>query len=83
MKTIEIGEGIPSVNELLKLAREENIILRSPDGQEFLLAEIDDFEREIELTRNNEEFMRFLDERSRNPRTYTLNEVREQLGLKR
>lgn len=82
MKTIEIREGIPSINDLLKLAREENIILRLPDGQEFLLAEIDDFEREIELTRNNEELMRFLDERSKNPRTYTLNEVREQLGLK-
>jgi len=52
MKTIEVNEGIPSVNELLKLAREENIILKLPDGQEFLLAEIDDFEREIELTRN-------------------------------
>lgn len=82
MKTIEIREGIPSINDLLKLAREENIILRLPDGQEFLLAEIDDFKREIELTRNNEDLMRFLDERSKNPRTYTLNEVREQLGLK-
>jgi hypothetical protein len=82
MKTIEVSKGILSVNELLKLAREENIILRLPDGQEFLLAEIDDFEREIELTRENEELMKFLDERSHNPRTFTLNEVREQLDLK-
>ncbi|HAG08204.1 MAG TPA: hypothetical protein DCK87_01370 [Desulfotomaculum sp.] len=82
MRTIEVREGIPSINELLKLARDENIILKLPDGQEFLLAEIDDFEREIELTRENEELMKFLDERSKNPRTFTLNEVREQLGLK-
>jgi hypothetical protein len=82
MKTIEVTEGLPSVDELLKLAGEENIILRFPNGREFLLAEIDDFEREIELTRENEELMKLLDERSKNPRTLTLNEVREQLGLK-
>ena len=54
-----------SLKEILELASEENIILRTQDGREFVLAEIDDFDREVELTRQNEEFMQFLDERSR------------------
>lgn len=82
MKTIEVRGKIPSVNDILKLASEENIILTLPDGHEFLLAEIDNFDREIELTRENQELMKFLDERSKNPRVFSLDEVREQLGLK-
>ncbi len=47
----------------------------------FLLAELDDFEREVERTRKNEELMRLLDRRSEQQTTFTLDEVREQLGL--
>jgi len=70
-----------SLKEILELASEENIILRTQDGREFVLAEIDDFDREVELTRQNEEFMQFLDERSRERKTFTLDQVRQQLGL--
>jgi len=41
------------------------VILRAPDGDEFILAGIDDFNREIELTRENKRFMRLLDSRGK------------------
>jgi hypothetical protein len=45
------------------------------------LAEIDDFDREIALTRQNEEFMLLLDQRAQQTQTVGLAEVKEQLGL--
>ncbi len=57
--------------------------LKTLDGREFVLAEVDDFNREIELTRQNQELMKFLDERSKERKTLTLNQVRKQLKLKR
>ena len=66
---------------LLKRASEENLILRAPDGREFIVAELDDFDRELELQRQNKEFMRFLDERGREKATISAEEARRSLGL--
>jgi len=81
MKTIKISAQEKKLSGLLKKASQENLILRSADGREFILAELDDFDREIELQRQNEEFMRFLDERGREKATHSLDDVRRKLGL--
>ncbi len=80
MKTFELSNA-PPLNELLDLAGQENLILRTPDGREFVLAEVDDFEREVALVRQQPELMAFLQERSRRDRTYSAEEVRQALGL--
>jgi hypothetical protein len=59
----------------------ENLVLRTEDGREFLLAELDHFDREVELTRQNEELMRLLDERGREKATLSSAEARAQLGI--
>jgi len=69
------------MTRLLQRAKRGGLILRSSDGHEFILAEIDDFNREIELTRRNKELRRFLDERGKQTKTLKASEVREQLGL--
>ncbi len=81
MKTIELSDEFPSVKELLDMADIDNIIIRLSNGQEFLIAEIDNFDREIELTRQNKELMAFLDERGKETKTFTLEQVRKKLGL--
>jgi hypothetical protein len=81
MKIIEVSENILNINEILNSAGTENIILKISDGREFILAEIDSFDRELELTRQNEELMDFLDRRSEEGETYTLEEVKQQLGI--
>lgn len=81
MKTIDLTREILSLGELLDSAGRENVILRTADGREFLLAEMDDFEREVGLVRQNQELMELLEQRSRAERTYTLDQAREALGL--
>ena len=57
MKTVRISSRSKVLSALIKRAGRENLILRTPDGREFILAELDDFNREIELTRQNTELM--------------------------
>jgi hypothetical protein len=55
--------------------------LVSVRGEEFILAEVDDLNREIELARQNRALMRFLDSRARQTETVSSEEVRNLLGL--
>lgn len=82
MKTIKLSNNPLNLEKVLKLASKENIILKSLEGREFILAEVDDFDREIELVRQNQELMRFLDNRSKETKTFTSEQVRKQLKIK-
>jgi len=81
MKTIDVGAKAPSLPELLELASNGNVILRAPDGKEFLLAEVDDLALEVALIRQQPELMDFLTERSAEAQRSSLKQVRETLGL--
>ena len=81
MKTVTISRRARGINALLEQARRRNLILRSADGHEFILAEVDDFDREIELTRQNKELMALLDQRAKQIKTIPLDEVKAELGL--
>ena len=52
-----------------------------PDGRQFVLAEIDDFESEMKLVREQDELMAFLDARSNSPRILSLDGVKATLDL--
>jgi hypothetical protein len=87
MRTIELGNKAQTVDELLTLAEAQNILIRTPDGRVFLVAEIDEgdtddtFAQEVELTRQNTELMKLLAERSSETGRYSSEQVREKLGL--
>ena len=81
MKTIKISRQSRSVNALLKKARQENLILRAPDGDEFILAGIDDFNREIELTRENNRIMKLLDSRRKQKAAVSPEEAKKRLRV--
>jgi hypothetical protein len=80
MRTVLVSPHDRSINALLAQAEKENLIVRSPDGREFILAEMDDFDREIELTRQNQSFMEFLDRRARESGAIPLDQVEAALG---
>src|SRR5207248_8314268 len=84
MKTIEVSPSAPTLVEVLDLAGEDNVILRTPEGRQFLLAEIDDFADEVAKVVQNESLMQLLAERSSDTSRVPLSQVREELqGKKR
>src|SRR4051794_24198502 len=82
-KGIDLATSSPTLAEVLELAAEDNVILRTPDGRQFVLAEIGDFGEEVARAGQNESLTRLLDERSREAARVPLGRVREQLRGKK
>jgi hypothetical protein len=57
------------------------LILRKPDGTEYVLSPVDDFAAEVESLSQNQEFMEFLAQRSRSTKRVSLLEARKRLGI--
>jgi hypothetical protein len=81
MKVIDCSVIDLSLSELLKLAIEDTLLLKSPDGQEFVVVQVDDFEEEVKSLGQSERFMKFLEERSQEKTRYSLGEVKQRLGI--
>jgi hypothetical protein len=81
MKTLELSNRPRDVRPLLELASEENLVITTPGGRQFVLAEIDDFDEEVRLVRENPELMAFLRARSQGSQTLTEAQLRRRLGL--
>jgi hypothetical protein len=79
MKAIDLSTASPTLAEVLELAGEENVVLRTPEGRQYVLAEIDDFAEEVAKVARNEALSRLLDERSQERTQFTLSQVREEL----
>lgn len=78
MKTIELSTSSLTLKELLQFARTENVLIKEDDGEEFLLAVLDDFEAEVESLKHNEELIDFLDARAAEPKL-SLDEAKRRL----
>lgn len=87
MKTIDLATDPASMEVIFQLAQHQSLFIRTPDGKVFVVAEIgadeaeDDFAHEVALTRQNTALRALLAERSKEPGKYTLEQVREKLGL--
>ncbi len=95
MKAITISPRAKTLNSLLRKARRRSVILKSSDGEEFVLARVtnmqgfdvggdDDFEKEVEATRKNKRLMKFLDQRAaraKGQKHIPIAQLRRQLDL--
>ena len=92
MRTITVPARAKTLNDLLKRARRSGLILRSVDGQRFVLASIenwegfgvgagDNFAREVKRTVRNKKLMKFLADRRSHGKTVPLAKVKERLGF--
>jgi hypothetical protein len=79
MKAIDLSTACPTLMEVLELAGEDNVILRTTEGRQYVLAEIDDFADEVAGVRQNDALMQLLDKRSEEPTRFSLSQVREEL----
>lgn len=82
MKTVNLATTPSNLEDLLDLAGKEAVLLKTAEGREFILTEVDDdFDKEIESVRQNRELLDFLDHRSGEKETLSLKQVRERLKL--
>ncbi len=86
MKRLTINNISPEVKRVLDLARNnEDVVIQTPDGHEFVISWVDDFDIELAQQRGNEKLMRFLDQRFKKGRFtkgVPLEAVRRELGIK-
>ena len=97
MKTVKVPLGSKTLNDLLKKARDANVLLRSESGEQFVLAKVssvqsfyvgdsDDFGEEIKMTRANKKLMKFLEKRCEQAKKgglIPMEQVEKRLGLKK
>ena len=81
MKTIDLKEGKPSVDELLVWAKSEAVIIQAVDGAHFVLEEADEFEQEVAALGRSENFMKFLEKRSKEKERIPIGEVARRLDI--
>jgi hypothetical protein len=81
VKTVAVPPQAVEVNALLDQARDDELLVRTADGSEFLLSAVDEFDQEIARTRQNAKLMALLDERAKQSKTIPLEDVKQQLGL--
>ena len=79
MKMVRLQDETFDLEALINMASKEPILLLTADGKEFVLAEADDFDREVEILRGSQAFHQFLDERSRSTRRIPLEQVEAEI----
>jgi hypothetical protein len=75
MKTLDLGEQPLTIDELLRTAAEEAILIRNKDGGEFVLEAATAFDHEVATLSGNQAFMSFLAERSKEQASLSLDEI--------
>jgi hypothetical protein len=78
---IDLAENHPTLEEVMGLAKDKVVVLRQPDGSVFAISQLSDFEVEVELLRNNPDFLSFLRQASREDATISLEDLRSELAL--
>ncbi len=81
MKVIELENEKPSLNDVIGLAKDELVVLRQPDGSVYAVSHVDESDVEVELLKNNAEFMKLLRQLSQDKATISLQELRRELSL--
>jgi hypothetical protein len=81
MKTVDLREGHHSLSEVLTLAKSEAVLIHSASGEDFLLEQADEFDREVAALGASEKFMSFLDARAKETGDIPLEEVRKTRGM--
>jgi hypothetical protein len=79
MRTINLEKEPLDLEAAIKLASQEPVLIVTPEGKEFCLAEADDFAREVEILRSSQEFQRFLDKRSASTKRIPLEEIEAEI----
>ena len=79
MKTIDLSSTSVSVAELLDLARNDSLLVKTDRGDSFVVSPTDEFATEVELLRRNHTFMTMLDKFKEEKDLIPLDRVEKEL----
>jgi hypothetical protein len=75
LKTIDLGKGRHSLSEVLKLAKNQTVLLHSSSGEDFVIEHADEFDQEVAALGRSAKFTAFLEERSKETGDLAIREV--------
>ncbi|MBN2208793.1 MAG: hypothetical protein JW759_05830 [Candidatus Coatesbacteria bacterium] len=81
MKTIDLTKGRHTLSGVLALAKSETVLIHSESGEDFVLEQADEFDREVAALGSSRTFTSFLDARSKETGDMPISEVRGKRGL--
>lgn len=81
MRTIDLGTSRFSLEDVLESARSNTVLIKSADGHSYVISAADDLSTEVELLRQNHEFVALLDELKRDTSSVSLEDVRRRFGI--
>ena len=81
MKLIELGQRPPTLDEVIGMASDALVVLRKGDGSVFAVSQVEDFDVEVELLKNNPEFMALLKQLSLEEPVISLQDLRKELDI--
>lgn len=88
MKTVDLANHHATIEHILSLAEQPSVLVRSTGGKAFVVTEVpaqeiddDQFADEVAMTRASAALREVLRQRSNEPATYSLDQVRDKLGL--
>ncbi|HSW44560.1 MAG TPA: hypothetical protein VLM89_03210 [Phycisphaerae bacterium] len=81
MKTIDLSKGEHSLAEILKLAKSETVLIHAASGDDFLLEQADEFDREVIALGSSDKFMDFLKSRASEKEDISLDAARLKRGM--
>lgn len=80
MTTLDLTRQQVTLEQLLTIAATDSVRIVTTDGRVFMLEEADDFDKEVDSLSASEKFTQFLDERSSEAATTSLDDYRRSLG---
>ena len=79
MRTLDLTRNPMTLDKLLELATAGSVRIVTADGRAFVLEASEDFDKEVELLGKSKKFKRFLDDRSKEAATTSLEDYRRSL----
>ena len=79
MKTVNLTRKPITLEEVLKLAVAGPVRIVTADGRAFVVEDADDFDKEVKLLGKSKRFRRFVEKRSKEAATTSLEDYRHSL----
>lgn len=79
MKTIDLSSHPLSIAEILDMARKDHLLIKTGDGDSFIVGQADELALEVESPQRNHEFLSMLDKFKQDEETIPLGDAQDQL----